>query len=695
MRVVRKLITIVAGVAALAGGQVLHARAAGAATPTPTDTSHVPAWLWCGVDPDDPTATTAVTTFARTAGIDATFGPCSEPAGYTPVDPKTRYVSADKYLRLVRLNATVGMKTVVYDKRLWDADPAVRAAALAFWTPELANIAAWDLGDEFNPNLPTEWNELKTRWSRVTADAFAKTGVRPFANHLWFAVGAALEDLPGSEQFLSFDRYDGDKGLSVVKEVAGKVVDLMCAVNAFKHNQYSPTQESIRDDGQLLTRAGCDSLLIFGGQKVYGSVNFGTASIADAAGQPTTWAKGALDAALPPDVGLTPIVPARLLDTRTTEVTVDGLAQGLGLRAPEEVTELQVTGRAGVPADARAAVLDVTVTEPAAAGFVTVWPCGRPLPLAASANYLRATTVSNTVVSELGAGGKVCLFTKAAAHLVVDITGFHAKGSRFTAAGPARLLETRPGEVTVDGQAQALGLRAADQTTELQVTGRAAVPVDAVAVVLNVTVTGTSAPGFVTVFPCGQALPLAASLNHDRNATVSNAVVVQVGAGGKVCLYTKVATHLVVDVTGYQPAGSRFSSVGPARLLETRPGELTVDGQAQGAGLRLAETVTELAVAGRAGVPADATAAVLNVTVTQPSFAGFVTAWPCGTDLPLAASANYARGATVSNAVIVKLGTGGKVCIMAKADAHLVVDITGYQPSLDAPLTTPDPTPLA
>jgi len=133
-------------------------------------------------------------------------------------------------------------------------------------------------------------------------------------------------------------------------------------------------------------------------------------------------------------------------------------------------------------------------------------------------------------------------------------------------------------------------------------------------------------------------------------------------------------------VTGYLPPGSRYAPAGPARLLDTRAGELTVDGVAQGIGLRPGDAVLELPVAGRAEVPSDAGAVVLNVTVTQPAGAGFVTVWPCGSPMPLAASANYARGATVSNAVIARVGTDGKVCVLTKADAHLVVDVTGYVP---------------
>ena len=71
---------------------------------------------------------------------------------------------------------------------------------------------------------------------------------------------------------------------------------------------------------------------------------------------------------------------------------------------------------------------------------------------------------------------------------------------------------------------------------------------------LNVTVTESTAPGFVTVYPCGIPRPLASNLNFDIGTTVANATLVKVGANGTVCLFNSGTTHLVADVNGYLPA---------------------------------------------------------------------------------------------------------------------------------------------
>src|SRR2546423_1123681 len=88
----------------------------------------------------------------------------------------------------------------------------------------------------------------------------------------------------------------------------------------------------------------------------------------------------------------------------------------------------------------------------------------------------------------------------------------------------------------------------AGSVRELVVSGRGGVPLDATAVVLNVTADRPDGTGFVTVYPCGGSLPLASNLNFVAGQTVANSVTVAVGVAGKVCIYTFTATHIVVDV---------------------------------------------------------------------------------------------------------------------------------------------------
>ena len=359
-----------------------------------------------------------------------------------------------------------------------------------------------------------------------------------------------------------------------------------------------------------------------------------------------------------------PLTPQRVLDTRA------GLGAPAARLGPGGTLSLQVTGAGGVPASGvSAVVLNVTVTEPTAGSFLTVSPTGEARPLASNLNYAAGQTVPNLVMAKVGAGGKVDLFNSSGTtHVIADVAGWYGPdgaGGRYRAVTPARILDTRPASKL--GPASAVGL---------QVTGQGGVPATGVsAVVLNVTVTEPTATSFLTAWPAGEARPLASNLNFVAGQTVPNLVVVKVGAGGKVDLFNYAgAAHVVVDVAGWYgaegaAAGGTFTPVTPSRLLDTRTGaKVGPDG------------TLGLQVTGRGGVPASGvTAVVLNVTATEPTATGFLTAWPAGEARPLASNLNFSAGQTVPNLVVVKVGAGGVVNLFNHSGStHVVADVAGW-----------------
>ena len=174
----------------------------------------------------------------------------------------------------------------------------------------------------------------------------------------------------------------------------------------------------------------------------------------------------------------------------------------------------------------------------------------------------------------------------------------------------------------------------------------------------------------MTVFPCGSAVPEASNLNFAAGQTIANAVVARVGASGQVCVYVSGTAGLLVDVNGFVPAGSNLTALIPARLFDSR----------SSGGARTAGSVTEVQVAGLGGVPAQARTAMLNVTAVQASSDGFMTVFPCGTPVPTASNLNFAAGQTIANAVVAKIGDGGRVCVYTSSAAHLVIDVNGAAP---------------
>ncbi len=265
-------------------------------------------------------------------------------------------------------------------------------------------------------------------------------------------------------------------------------------------------------------------------------------------------------------------------------------------------------------------------------------------------------------------------------------------GAYVPLAAPARLVDTRPGMATVDGQYAGGAMLSPGAPVPVTVAGRAGIPADAASVVLNVTVTGPVGPGHVIVYPCGQSVPLASNLNFVAGQTVPNAVVAGIGTSGRVCFSAAAATHLIVDVAGYFPTANAYVPLAaPARLVDTRPGESTADGQFAGGGMLTAGSPLQVTVAGRAAIPSDAASVMLNVTVTGPVGVGHLTVYPCGQSVPLASNLNFVAGQTVPNAVIAKIGSAGKVCFEAAAGTHLIVDAAGYFPTANAyvPLAAP------
>jgi subtilisin family serine protease len=384
-------------------------------------------------------------------------------------------------------------------------------------------------------------------------------------------------------------------------------------------------------------------------------------------------------------VGLVPIVPARLLETRPGLTTVDDEFAGAGPAGAGTTIELTVAGRAGIPSDATAAILNVTAVRPTDHGFLTVYPCDQPRPTASNVNYVPGDVTPNSVLAKLDASGRACIFTLATTHVLADATGYVPAGGSPTPIVPARLLETRPGLTTVDDEFAGAGPAGAGTTIELTVAGRAGIPSDATAAILNVTAVRPTDHGFLTVYPCDQPRPTASNVNYVPGDITPNSVLAKLDASGRACIFTLATTHVLADATGYVPAGGSPTPIVPARLLETRPGLTTVDDEFAGAGPAGAGTTIELTVAGRAGIPSDATAAILNVTAVRPTDHGFLTVYPCDQPRPTASNVNYVPGDVTPNSVLAKLDASGRACIFTLATTHVLADATGYVPS-DQPL---------
>lgn len=238
---------------------------------------------------------------------------------------------------------------------------------------------------------------------------------------------------------------------------------------------------------------------------------------------------------------------------------------------------------------------------------------------------------------------------------------------RAIAMDPTRFLDTRiwPGRV------------AAGKSVTFRVAGVRGVPKSVSAVVVNLTVTSATSSGAITAYAAGTAKPGISNLNYVAGRTVSHLATVPLGTDGRLTLTntSSGSVHLIADVSAYFHAGTPsapgvFSAVRPTRLLDTGSSSGAVAGG----------RAVSFAAGGTAGIPANASAVVLKITASGTKSLGYLTAYATGSPRPSTSNLNYSAGQTVSNVVVVPVGTDGKVTVAntSSGSAQIVADVTGY-----------------
>lgn len=240
--------------------------------------------------------------------------------------------------------------------------------------------------------------------------------------------------------------------------------------------------------------------------------------------------------------GFSGVTPARVFDSRTE---VGGPAQAF---AAGETRTVRVTGVAGVPADARAVVVNLTVADSTGPGWVAAYPAGRPPAETSNLNMAAGEVRANLAVVQVGEGGHIALHVaQSHAHLMVDVLGsFGRGGGAVTAIDPVRIADSRLGVGT------AVGALAPDQTVRIQVAGHRGIPADAAGVVLNLTAVDPVGSGYLTVWPSRTRAPDSSNVNYRSGSTVPNLVMVGLGHDGAVSLRNHIGhTHVLIDVAGF------------------------------------------------------------------------------------------------------------------------------------------------
>ncbi len=357
--------------------------------------------------------------------------------------------------------------------------------------------------------------------------------------------------------------------------------------------------------------------------------------------------------------GFHSVAPVRLVDTRES-----GAVVGAGC-----TLVLDLNRSAAVPAAADSLALNVTAVAAAVRGFVTVYPCGSPRPMASSVNPRKFDATPNSVLVQVDDTRRICLFTNTATHLVVDMTGWFGRfGIPFHAGTSGiRVLDTR----TALRPDASTGPLAAVTELRVPVAGTSVDDV-AEAVAINVTVTDAALPGFVTVYPCGVQRPPTSTVNFLPAEQRSNHVVVGLGSDGTLCLWSNVAAHVIVDVEGWfggdPGSGTLFRPLPGSRVLDTRDGT-------GGVSTKLAADATvSFDPSAGARLPLGSTVA-LNVIATEAEAGGYLTLYPCSVARPPTSAVNAVVGTESTNIAFVTVDATSRICVYASAPMHVVIDV--------------------
>ncbi len=370
-----------------------------------------------------------------------------------------------------------------------------------------------------------------------------------------------------------------------------------------------------------------------------------------------------------------PVSPCRIADTREGQGTTG--AFGPPFLAAGSTRDVPIpSGRCSIPATARAYSLNVTAVPLEPLAYLSLWPTGQQRPTVSTLNSFHGGIVANAAIVPAGTNGSISVFVTNPAQVIVDINGYFEllNGYSFYALDPCRGADTRQGS----GFTGPFGspTPAAQSSRTFPLGGVCGLPRNAGAYSLNVTAVPPGPLSFLTIWPAGQPRPFVSTLNAFDGAVVANAAIVPTGVGGGVDSYVTDRSDAILDVNGYfgAPSGqgaTTFFPVTPCRVADTR-----VAGG--GAPIMATGEQRDFRIQGNCGVPADAQAFSLNVTVVPSGPLSYLSLWPTGRGRPLVSTLNSFTGRVVANAALVPAGAGGSVSVFVTNEAHVILDINGY-----------------
>jgi hypothetical protein len=124
------------------------------------------------------------------------------------------------------------------------------------------------------------------------------------------------------------------------------------------------------------------------------------------------------------------------------------------------------------------------------------------------------------------------------------------------------------------------------------------------------------------------------------------------------------------------PAGSKFNTVAPCRVLDTRD-----PAGPYGAPPLAPGVPRSFVIAGQCGIPVTAKSVAVNLTVVTPSSTGNLIAYPTGGTAPTTSVLNFSSAQTRANNAVLGLSAGGALTLQSNVpsgNTQVVLDVTGW-----------------
>jgi hypothetical protein len=379
---------------------------------------------------------------------------------------------------------------------------------------------------------------------------------------------------------------------------------------------------------------------------------------------------------IPVALQFVPVTPCRVVDTRGANGPFGGPAIVGGTSRDFAIAQGPCPG---IPSNAAAYSLNVTVAPQGHLNYLTGWPTGFTRPQVSLMNSFDGRTKADAAILPAGQNSSgqnsISIYVTNTANVILDIDGyFITPGSgtlAFFSLPPCRVVDTRGANGPLGGPA--LVNRQVRDFPILQ--SSCGIPSYAQAYSLNVTALPKNQQplGYLTAWPAGSPQPVVSTLNAPTGVTTANAAIVPAGASGDIDVYPSGNdTDLLIDINGYFAAPSSpgtplsLYTFNPCRVLDTR-----------GSGGAFNGRMTINVVNSPCDVTGAAKGYVLNATVLPSGALGYLTLWPDGQGQPTVSTLNAPDGAVTSNMAIVPT-TNGSIDAYASALTQLILDISSY-----------------